>query len=187
VDAPSDNLPVLATPKRVRQFEPDRARKSPKETLRKLKRYLLLLEDGVLFHAACKASGLTAKQVQEYRYNNPQFAEAEQHAKAEGVEKVEKKLHEAAMDGNLSAIETFLKANDERYRPQRNDAFHAVLVVPVTSANVLERIARLRDELERRDKDTPEIFRDTNPFLNPDIKPIDTDDVVIDAEVIDES
>jgi hypothetical protein len=167
-DAPSDNLPVLATPKRVRQFEPDRARKSPKETLRKLKRYLLLLEDGVLFHAACKASGLTAKQVQEYRYNNPQFAEAEQHAKAEGVE-------------------TFLKANDERYRPQRNDAFHAVLVVPVTSANVLERIARLRDELERRDKDTPEIFRDTNPFLNPDIKPIDTDDVVIDAEVIDES
>jgi len=187
VDAPSDNLPILATPKRVRKWEEDRARKSPGEVLRRLKRYLVLLEQGQLQHAAAKAAGLKMSQIIEHRSTNPQFADAEKVAKAEGVEIVEQKLHDAALDGNLSAIETFLKANDERYAPKRNDAYHAVLVVPITSANALERIANLRDQLERRDQEIPEVFRNTNPFLNDHIRPIQDDDTVIEAEVLDES
>lgn len=167
---PASNLPARRT--------------SPDEVLRKLKRYLLLLEDGELHHAACKLSGLKTATVQEHRRNNPQFADAERNAKAEGIEKVEQKLKDAAMDGNLMAVETFLKANDERYAPKRANEFNSVIIVPITAANALERIAVLKEELERRNADIPDAFRDTNPFLNPDVKPIDQDDVIVDAEIV---
>lgn len=174
--APGDNLPaVIKRPKR----------QSPDEIIRKLKRYIILLEAGKLYHAAARESGLTMATIQEHRRNNPQFADAEKHAKAEGVERIEQRLVNLAEQDNFQAIDTFLKANDERYAPKRADQHNSVLIVAVTSANALERIQLLKEELQRRREQTPLSFRDSNPYLNPDIRPITDDEVVIDAEIVE--
>jgi hypothetical protein len=124
--------------------------------------------------------------VQEHRRNNAQFADAEKTAKAEGVEKAEQRLVDLVEKDNLQAIDIFLKANDEKYAPKRIDQHNSLIIVPITAGNALERIQMLREELERRDRDIPSGFRDTNPFLNPDIDPITDDEVIIDAEIVDD-
>ena len=186
--APGDNLPALVQSKAVRQFTPEGQRSSPKETLRKMKRYLLLLEEGNLHHKACRLAGLKSRHVQEFAATNPQFADAIAAAKAEGVEIVEQKLLEAATgeNPNLLAVKMFLEANDEKYSPKRADQNHSVLVVTVTSANALDRIRTLKEELQRRDRDIPIGFRDVNPFLSDVGEKVPVDDQIIDAELIDD-
>lgn len=167
----ANNLPV--------RKGPDSAREA--ETLRKLKRYLLLREEHVLFHAACKQAGVSAETVKKYRRENPQFAEAEAVAISAGVENAEAVLQRKALDGDYQSLKAYLEANDEKYAPKRADERHSVLIVPVNAGNLMDRIANLREELQRRANDMPGIFRETNPFVDH----ADAHETIIETDIVD--
>lgn len=160
------------------------------ELLRKLKRYLILREDGVLLHAALRQVGLTFEELKRERSRNPQFVEAEKVSTAAGVELVEEQLQAKALKGDYQAMSKFLEANDERYAPKRGSDHHTVLVVPVNAGNALDRIAQLREELERRRNDMPEQFLGKNPFVRDPAERRDeyeADEDIVEAEVVDDA
>lgn len=151
--------------------------------LQSLKKYLLLLEEGHLEKAAARIVGLSFATVKKERGDNPQFAEAEQIAKAIGNEEIEQVLRDKARDGDYQSIAKFLEANDEKYSRQAQ-ANGQTLIVAVNAGNLEARIDALKSELLRRKADTPLDFVDGNPFINRD-GVFGADSEVIDAEIVE--
>lgn len=168
--APTDNLPVR--------------RRSDAEILRSLKHYLLKREQGALFNRACREADVLPDTVKSYRRNHPDFAEAERVAIAAGVELAEEVLQGKAMEGDYQSLSKFLEANDTKYQKQTLTERQTVVVI--SSDNALEKVQLLKEELERRRRDTPAGVVGKNPFIRSrtDIVPTRDDDVV-DAEIID--
>ncbi len=148
-------------------------------TLRRLKRYLLLLEQGHLQHEATRMAELSPGTLREWRQKNPQFKEAESDAKAQGVERYERILADKALEGDYQSLAKFLEANDPEKYNKRVTREDRVAIVVVDATTALGRIQALREELERRDRDIPLAARNTNPWIN--------DGEIIDAEVIRET
>lgn len=165
---PTDNLPVK--------------RKSDAEILRSLKHYLLKREAGLLFHEACRLVGVDPSTVKSYRKNHPDFADAERHAVAAGVELAEAKLRDKAMDGDYQSLAKFLEANDDKYNKQTITERQTIVVI--SADNSLEKVQALREELERRKRDLPPSVVGRNPFLRQDREKFTADDDIVDAEVI---
>ena len=167
------------------EIEHVKTRTSDDLTLRRLKRYLLLLEDGKLQHEALRESQIPIATLKEWRQKNPQFKEAEQDAKAQGVEKYERVLADKALAGDYQSLAKFLEANDpDKYdRKQIREDRLAIVVVDATTA--LGRIQTLREELERRDRDIPLFARNANPWINEDL-PVLVEDEITDAEIVDD-
>lgn len=160
------------------------------QRLQALKKYLLRLEEGELEKAAARQEGLPWATVLKERRNNPQFAEAEQIAKAIGNEQVEQVLRDKAVNGDYQSIKAFLEANDEKYAPKVAGQGHTV-VVAVTAGNLDSRIDELRAELLKRKADTPEHLIDGNPFINRDrweeaeSAPTIVEDDITEAEIVE--
>ena len=147
----SDNLPVK--------------RASHTDTLRKLKRYLVLREEGVGFHTACNRLGLPESTVNNARRDDPLFAEAERSARMIYAERHERTLHALADAGDFQSLSKTLDAEmPEKYGKRAEVRAGAILVV-VDASNHIDRIAQLKEELERRRADTPLYARETNPYF----------------------
>lgn len=153
-------------------------RDSDAETLRKLKHYVLLRQQHKLFYEACKEADLKPATVRHWREKNPQFADAEREAAAEGVEQAEKVLKKKAIeDEDYQSLTKYLEANDPRYR--KSTTTEHVLTVTLDAGNMLDRIRDLRHELARRQRDTPEVVLNESPWFR--------DDDIVDAEVISDT
>ena len=167
----SDNLPV----KRTRQ--------SDAEILRGLKHYLVRREGGILFHRACREAGGTPATVTRYRKDHPDFAEAEQVAVSAGLELTEEVLKAKADAGDFNSLAKFLEANDEKYQKRVAGSERSVVVV-ISADNALEKVQLLREELERRRRDMPAGVRGKNPFVRDQAERFETDDDIVDAEIM---
>lgn len=171
---PPENLPAVR-----KKQDPDSV------VLRKLKQYLLLREDGKLFHEACKAVGVEPSTVEHWRTSNPQFRDAERTARRAGLEKVEKRLRDAAEEGEAWAIKDYLAAQVPETYGNRVQHEHSVNV-NVSAANHLDKVRTLREELERRRRDTPLSVMNDNPYFRTAGETVDPDQIIVDAEIIDE-
>jgi len=165
---PSKNLPAKVT------------RASDDLTLRRLKRYLLHLEEGRLQHEACRMAELSPGTLRDWRQKNPQFREAESDAKAQGVERYERILADKALDGDYQSLAKFLEANDPDKYNRRVGREDKIAIVVVDATTALGRIQTLKEELERRERDIPLTAKNSNPWVNK------RDEDIIDAEVIRE-
>lgn len=169
---PPEKLPA------VRKQDPDAV------VLRKLKQYLLLREDGKLFHEACKGVGVEPRTVEHWRMSNPQFRDAERTARRAGLERVEKRLRDAAEEGEAWAVKDYLAAQvPETYG---NKVHHEhTLDITVSAANHIDRVRTLKEELERRRRDTPLSVMNDNPYFSTAGETLDPDEIIVDAEIIE--
>jgi hypothetical protein len=169
MDAPS-NLPAR--------------RDSDDETLRKLKRYLVLRSEHKLFYEACRLVDLKPETVRHWREKNPQFADAEKLAAREGIEQAEVVLRDKAMEGkDTQALLKYLEVHTDEYKPAAQRTEH-VLTVTLDAGNMIDRIRDLRHELERRQRDIPTaVVQENDWFTKPGT--VDPDDLVVDAEVVE--
>ena len=163
--APANKLPV-------------KSRMTDEKRLRAMKHYLLLREAGMLFYEACKSAGLEPSVVTGYRSRHPDFAEAEAQARSAGVEIIEQRLRDKAVEGDYQSIKTFLEANDDRYG--KNSHTERSTVVIISADNAIERVQNLREELIRRQRDIPDRVLGINPFFSR--QPAD----IVEAEIVDE-
>lgn len=124
------------------------------DRLRRLKRYLVLRENGLLFHEAVRGAGLLPDDIHKARNESPQFKDAERWAMSAAHEKVERVLVDAAREGEAWAVKDYLKANLPEVYGDKAVVSH-VHSVDVNTANLIEKVNGLKSELERRRADSP--------------------------------
>ena len=86
----------------------------------KKKEFLNMLREGQRRGAACAATGITRETFRQHYNSEPEFADAVNQAEMEANELVEDALFQAAIAGNVTAIQVWLYNRDsDRWADKR--------------------------------------------------------------------
>jgi hypothetical protein len=140
-------------------------------------RYLTSLREGNLKFESARMVGVSPSTVRKLRKDDDEFAEAEAQAMAEAREGIEKILYGMALEGDLGAIDRWLKAHDS----STYGAKAALLVdatpaaVELGKADAMARVAELQRTLAERETR----MRDILPSDDEDLGVIDAESTEI--------
>lgn len=99
----------------------DRASAAYKMTPERVAKYLAALSNGARRGAAAKAAGVERQTIARWRRLDPDFDYQADQAELDAHEEVEDALYQAAVSGNVTAIQVYLYNRlSDRWRDQRN-------------------------------------------------------------------
>lgn len=104
----ADELPSLPGSHDAGGVAPKAKRRYVHLTAERKEKFVQLISEGVGRIAAARAIGVNISTVERHMHKDPAFAEAVRRAETEADEKVENALFQAAISGNVSAIELWL-------------------------------------------------------------------------------
>ena len=124
--------------------------------------YLNQIRDGMRRTRAAEAVGINYRTVYQERLNNPEFAEKERLAEMEACDVVEDALYNAAISGNIRAIEMWLYNRFPTRWTDKRDTKVQQQVVVESGKGELEEIINI---LETALKGHPEVKIDLSKAL----------------------